>query len=98
MPEPQNQPQQLQVNADAEILKGRYANALQISHAPEEFVLDFFLLHPPAGQQVARIITSPGHVKRIIAALTDNLKKYEAQFGEVKPADEPRREPMGFHK
>ena|SRR5581483_5508920 len=98
MPEPKNQQPQLQLNADNETLKGRYANMLSISHSPEEFVLDFMLLYPPAGQQVARIVTSPGHVKRIIAALADNVKKYESRFGEIKAAEEPKSEPMGFHR
>jgi hypothetical protein len=40
---------------------------------------------------VSRIIVSPGHVKRIVSALNDNLKKYEQKFGEVttiKPSEQ----------
>jgi hypothetical protein len=33
---------------------------------------------------VARVVVTPGHLKRIIAALTDNLEKYEANFGDVR--------------
>jgi Protein of unknown function (DUF3467) len=95
-PQP-NQPQgtSLQVKAGDEELKGRYANLMQVSHTAEEFLLDFYLLHPPAGQLAARIVTSPGHLKRIVAALQDNLKKYESQFGKVEAANEPSGE-FGF--
>jgi len=33
------------------------------------------------------VILSPGHIKRVIAALEDNLRKYEEQFGPVRPAE-----------
>ena len=37
------------------------------------------------------------HYKRIVAALADNLRKYEEQFGEVEdPGDAPRPEDIGF--
>ena len=91
----EQQPQQLQIKVEDAVLKGAYSNAMQVSHTREEFILDFFLTHPPAGILSARVITSPGHLKRIIAALEDNLKKYETQFGNVSPAEEPHS-PIGF--
>ena len=91
----QPQPQQLPLRADDATLKGVYSNAMQISHTREEFVMDFMLVHPPAGLLSARVITSPGHLKRIIAALEENLKRYEAQFGVVKPSEEPAQR-IGF--
>ena len=80
-----NQPNQQNVNIKVEdaILKGAYSNIMFASHTKEEFVLDFMNVFGPQGIQVAKIITSPGHFKRIVAALTDNLKKYEDQFGTV---------------
>lgn len=91
-----NPPQQLQIKASDEALQGKYSNALQITHTKEEVILDFFGLTPPGGQLVSRVITSPSHAKRILAALTDNLKKYEAQFGPLAAADEPKGD-FGFH-
>lgn len=73
--------QQLQVKATDEVLRGAYANALQVSHTKDEIVFDFLSLVPPQGQLVSRVITSPSHAKRILTALEDNLKKYEAQYG-----------------
>lgn len=82
---------QIQIKADDEELKGRYANVVQIMHNPEEFVLDFFLVLPPAGQLVSRILMSPGHMKRLIRVLEENIRKYEEITGEiVKEAEEPK--------
>ncbi len=85
-----NQLKQLPIKASDEDLKGRYANAMQISHTPEEFIFDFLNMAPPAGQLVSRIITNPGHAKRILAALQDNIVKYEARFGKIQKAKEPQ--------
>ncbi len=94
MDQNQNQ-QQMQIKADEPTLKGHYANAMMASHSKEEFVLDFLLMHTPVGQVVSRIITSPGHLKRIIAALQENLKIYEQNFGGVEIAEEPKGK-IGF--
>ena len=82
----------IQIIAGDEDLKGRYANLMSVSHTGEEFVLDFFSVTPSSsgaarGTLVSRVVTSPPHFKRIVAALDDNLQKYEAQFGEI---EEPR--------
>jgi hypothetical protein len=80
-----NPPPQQNVNIKVEdaILKGAYSNLMFVSHTKEEFVMDFMNIFGPQGIQVAKIITSPGHFKRILAALNDNLKKYESQFGAI---------------
>ena len=70
-------------------LKGRYSNLLRITHTREEFVLDFINVVPPQAVVTARIATSPGHLKRIIQALNDNLKRYETAYGEIHQAPEP---------
>ncbi len=79
----------IQVKLTDEILGGVYSNSMQVTHAREDFVLDFMSIFPPAGKVNARVIISPGHMKRIILALQDNLKKYEAQFGPIREAPEP---------
>jgi hypothetical protein len=91
----------VQISASDKALKGRYANLMSVSHTPEEFVMDFFAVTPagegPRGHLVSRVIVSPSHYKRIVAALADNLRKYEEQFGEVEdPGDSPRPEDIGF--
>lgn len=84
-----DQPQQIQIKATDQVLAGVYSNALQISHTKEEVTFDFLSIHPPQGQLLSRVITSPGHAKRILAALQDNLKKYEGQFGAITIAAAP---------
>lgn len=88
---------QMQIKISDEILKGIYANAMQVVHTKEEFILDFMNLSPYMGAGVvsSRVIMSPGHLKRVIAALDDNLKKYETQFGKIAEARAPESE-IGF--
>jgi len=88
---------QMQIKVSDEVLKGTYANAMQVLHSKEEFVLDFMNLSPHQGVGVvgSRVIMSPGHLKRVISALAENLKKYEDQFGKIEEAESPK-EGIGF--
>jgi len=79
-----------------DILKGVYANNLFIAHTREEFVLDFVNAFPPHGIVNARVIMSPGHLKRLIRALTQSLEKYEKTFGPLQEAPEPK-DPSAVH-
>jgi hypothetical protein len=85
----QEPPKALEVKIGDEELKGRYSNLLRIVHTREEFVLDFINLLPPQGMVTARIVTSPGHLKRIIRALAANLERYEQVHGPIQEAPEP---------
>lgn len=76
--------QQIQLKISDETLKGTYANMVQVTHSPEEFVIDFMNIYPPTGIVVSRVMLSPGHMKRIAAALNENISRYEQQFGEIK--------------
>jgi len=89
------QEQQMQVKMPDEMLKGIYANMVQVGHTHEEFILDFMNLFPPAGIVSARVIVSPGHMKRIVSALQDNIKKFEEQFGNIKSSPAPEQS-IGF--
>ena len=79
----------VEVKIGDEELKGRYSNLLRITHTREEFILDFLNLVPPQGIVPARIVTSPGHLKRILQALSANLTRYEETFGVIEEAPEP---------
>lgn len=78
----------LQVSLDPETAKGRYCNHVSISHTREEFVLDFALIHPPVGAVHSRLILSPAHAKRLVAAIQDNIAKYEARNGPIAVRDD----------
>jgi hypothetical protein len=69
---------------------------MQILHTKEEFVLDFLNVFPPSGTLNARIILSPGHYKRILKAMQENLEKYESSFGKIEQSEEPRS--IGFQE
>lgn len=69
---------------------GVYANNMVVSHTKEEFVLDFMLITSLDGVITARLITSPGHLKRIILALQENVKKYEAAYGKIEVGELPK--------
>lgn len=85
---------EIQIKARDEDLKGVYANLMIVSHTKEEFCLDFInAFNPPI--LVVRILTSPAHLKRMIAALKENMEKYEEKFGKVEPAKEIET-PIGF--
>lgn len=83
----EQQPQEIKI-ADG-LAGGEYANAMQVSHTKEEFVMMFANITGNNGRVVSKVITSPGHLKRIIAALQDNLKKYEERFGNITEAAAP---------
>ena len=90
MPEEENRENKgLNIKIGDEELKGRYSNLLRITHTREEFILDFINVVPPQAVVTARIATSPGHLKRIIQALNDNLRRYEEAHGEIEQAPEP---------
>ncbi len=91
----QKNEQQMQVKASDEVLKGVYANMLQVGHTGEEFVLDFMNALPPTGQLVSRVIISPSHAKRLAGAMNENIKRYEEQFGTISLAVVPDRN-IGF--
>ena len=80
---------EIKVTIPENLRAGNYANNTKITHTGEEFVLDFMLVVPPTGIVHTRIIFSPGHIKRVLNALQDNIQKYENKFGTIKAAQEP---------
>jgi hypothetical protein len=66
---------------------GVYANTMMVQHSPDEFVMDFAMVTGGNGQVVARVIASPSHMKRILEALADNIRKYEAAHGAIQPRE-----------
>lgn len=81
---------EIKVRFPEKIMGGAYANHMIVLHTKEEFIMDFIMASPPAGSVTARVITSPGHMKRIINALQDNVKKYEEKFGKIEEAQPPQ--------
>mgnify|MGYP002625025155 CR=1 FL=1 len=88
----ENQPN-LNLTITPEVAAGTYSNMVVISHNPTEMVFDFAQILPGIDGATVRqrIVMNPIHAKRTLAALAENIKKYEQQFGEIV---EPRM-PLG---
>ncbi|MBI3956929.1 MAG: DUF3467 domain-containing protein [Candidatus Kerfeldbacteria bacterium] len=88
---------QIQIKITDEVMKGVPSNMMAVSHSREEFVLDFMNIIPPQGQGIvtSRVVVTPGHMKRIVAALKENIERYEKQFGKIANTPSPQDE-IGF--
>ncbi|MDH3743866.1 MAG: DUF3467 domain-containing protein [Acidobacteriota bacterium] len=82
----------LNIKMNDDELKGSYSNLLRVTHTREEFILDFINAVPPQAIVTARIVTSPGHLKRIVRALAENLERYEKAHGTIVEAAPPADE------
>jgi hypothetical protein len=80
----------MNIQAPEGSLGGKYANMMQVTHTPEEFVLDFISAFQPGGELVSRLIVSPRHMKRILGALAQNVHNYEVAHGPIQEASEPK--------
>jgi len=67
----------LSVKVPDPLLAGVHANHTIVRHTREEFLIDFVNRFPPGAVVTARLIVSPGHLKRMIGALAENLSRYE---------------------
>ncbi len=96
--EPQSGPQSpsLSIELTEEIAEGVYSNLVMIAHSPEEFILDFIRVMPgvPKARVKSRIVVTPGHAKRLLAALAENIQRYEVQHGEI--GEIPAQPPVQF--
>jgi len=94
-------PQQLNIELSEEIAQGIYSNLAVITHSSSEFVVDFVRIMPgiPKANVKSRIILTPEHAKRLLLALQDNIKKFEAVNGPIKnvnPSHDPMMPPLSF--
>ena len=85
---PVRQPIHLQL--DEAMAQGVYSNIVLLNHTETEFVLDFAHLVPggPTAKVRARVISSPRHTKRLLAALQKNVQRYEERFGVIELSGE----------
>lgn len=87
MSEKKEQEVKLEIQLDEETAQGVYANLGVVNHNDAEFILDFIFVQPqaPRAKVRSRVITSPRHVKRLLLALEENVRKYEQKFGPIDP-------------
>jgi len=64
-----------------------FFNVMRVRHTATEFFLEFaqhVLDQPGAASLVGPpLVTTPAHAKQILAALRENIAKYEAKYGEI---------------
>jgi len=88
--------QELKLKMPDAVASGVYANTMLVHHSREEFVMDFCMVVGGAGTVVSRVVTSPPHMKRVLAALEENVRRYEAAHGPIKGTDTPPPMLLGF--
>lgn len=97
--QPENtDPNALNIELSEAIAEGEYANLALIAHSSSEFVVDFIRLLPgvPKAKVKARIILTPEHAKRLLAALEENVQKFEQSFGAIKLHQDAPTYPINF--
>ena len=82
--------QQLNIELSEEMADGQYANLAVITHSFAEFVIDFVNVMPnvPKAKVKSRIVMTPQHAKRLMRALVDNVKRFEAAHGVIKDQEQ----------
>ncbi|MEN9415929.1 MAG: hypothetical protein RLZ62_2233 [Bacteroidota bacterium] len=87
----------INIEISDETAEGIYSNLAIISHSNAEFVIDFIRMMPnvPKAKVKSRIVITPEHAKRLLAALRENVQKYEMQFGKINEPDQSLP-PMNF--
>lgn len=87
--EDNNKPHGLQIDLPQAIATGEYVNFALINHSSSDFVLDFASILPGLPKAIVRnrVIMAPEHAKRLLLALQDNIRKYEAQYGPIRLPD-----------
>lgn len=85
--------QQLSFELKPEIAKGTYSNLAIITHSHSEIIIDFATMLPglPKPEIGSRIVMNPEHAKRLLAALSDNIAKYEHSFGPINMGGQPQK-------
>jgi hypothetical protein len=77
-----------------------YVNLALIAHSPVEVVVDFARILPAMSKArvCSRVILSPLGAKMLLRALTENLAKFETQFGEIRVPEGPSLAEQLFHR
>lgn len=84
--ENQNDQNQLNIELSEEVAEGTYSNLAIITHSSAEFIIDFIRMMPgvPKAKVKSRVILTPQHAKRLLTAISDNVRKYEEANGKIK--------------
>ena len=66
-------------------LEATYANLVIINHSASEIILDFARVMPNQSKSKiqSRVVMTPLNAKLLLRALTENLQRYESQYGAI---------------
>ncbi|MCH5243546.1 MAG: DUF3467 domain-containing protein [Lentimicrobiaceae bacterium] len=83
--------QKIELELTPDVADGIYSNLALITHSQSEFVVDFTTVMPGVAKArvKSRVILTPQHAKRLMKALSDNIRRYENMFGAIE-----EREPI----
>ncbi len=86
-----NKEQGISIELKESVADGVYSNMVVIANSSTEFVCDFISVMPGVNkaQVKSRIILSPEHAKRLLFSLQENIRRYEANFGEIRMTGMP---------
>ena len=76
---------------------GRFCSMINVGHSAEFFVLDMRSITPESEAiLLGRYHLTPGHAKRLMQALGDNIRNFEREHGEIetKPIQPIKRASM----
>jgi hypothetical protein len=81
---------QLEIELPEDEASGTYSNLVMISHSASEFILDFISVMPgvPKAKVVKRMVLTPDHAKRLVNALSENIKRFEEENGAISNNDQ----------
>lgn len=96
MEDPKNPPK-IDIELTDAQAQGVYSNLAIINHSPSEFVVDYLSLMPgvPKARVVSRVILTPMNAKKLLGTLAENVRRYEALFGEIRDTDAIPPAPRG---
>lgn len=93
-----NDQNQINIELGEDMAEGVYSNLAMIAHSNSEFVIDFIRLMPgvPKAKVKSRIIMTPEHAVRFLAALKENIERYQESFGDIKDQSDYGKIPLNF--
>ena len=84
-------PVQIKLQQDGESAEPKFSNMATIEHSDDTFLIDFLFVHARTryGKLLARMALTPPHAKRLLAALQENVSRYEAKHGPIVQSPAP---------
>lgn len=78
---PKSTEHRLEVRAEAETMRGRYANHIQIGFTEHEFIMDLFAVSGESVQHLQKFFLSPAHARKLSELLQQQVARYDDVHG-----------------